>query len=241
MNHEKLPSPPTATLPPSLRARVLVDAPGVEKRLARPLALRVVVAIALCWLAIVAHRLGRRDNWNALPLSASWAVVGELALAASLSTIVALSRGSLMLGPSARRILWSLSIPVLTIAIVALFVPNTTPTPRGAFLRYTLACDAGAVSIAIPVLVALVYGQRGRILASPGLTGAVAGVAAATWGQAILQRECPWTDVGHVLLGHVAPSIPLAIGGALFARWLSRARSLRRKSIGTETAGLPRE
>jgi hypothetical protein len=207
--------------------RVLTDAPRAAKKLPRPIAPSVVLAIGVCWLALNAHRLGRRDNWSALPLSASWAMLAELGLAAALCTLVALSRGSLMVGPSARRILWSLSVPVVASAMVALFVPNIAPTPSGAFFRYTFACGAGATFVAIPLLVALVYGQRGRLLASPGLTGAVAGVAAATWGHAILHLECRWTDPAHLLLGHVAPSIPLAIGGALFARWLNRSRSVR--------------
>jgi hypothetical protein len=227
VNPERLPPPPAAALPASLRARVLTHAPRLAKKLPKPLALGVVLVGGACWIALNAYHVGRRDNWGTLPLSASWGVLAEIALAAALSTVVALSRGSLMLGPSVRRLLWSLSVPVVVAAVVALFVPNTTPTPSGGFLRYTLVCDAGAMIIAIPVLVLLVYGQRGRILAAPGLVGAAAGVAAATWGHVILHRGCPWTDLGHLLLGHVAPAIPLAIVGAVFARWLNRARSLR--------------
>jgi hypothetical protein len=211
-----------------LRARVLADAQRLAGHVPQPLKLGTVLAIGMCWVAIVTYVIGRRDNWSDLPISASWAVLGEIALAAALSTVVALSRGPLMVGPSARRILWSLSVPVVLAAVVSIFVPNTTPTPSGAFLRYALQCDAGAIVVAIPVLVVLVYGQRGQILASPGFVGAVAGVAAATWGHAILHWGCPYTNLGHTLLGHVAPAIPLAIGGALFARWLNRARSLRR-------------
>jgi hypothetical protein len=227
MNPEKLPSPPAVNLPASLRARVLTEAPQLAKRLPKSLALAAVLAIGGGWVALNAYHFGRRDKWSALPLSASWAVLAELALAAALSTVVALARGSLMLGPSARRILWSLSVPVVAAALVALFVPDTTPTPSGAFLRYTLVCDAGAMIIGIPVLVVFVYGQRGRVLASPGLVGAVAGVAAATWGHVVLHWGCPWTNLWHALLGHVAPSIPLAIGGAVFARWLNRTHSMR--------------
>jgi hypothetical protein len=227
MSPDKLPPPPAAILPASLRARVLADAPRLAKKLPKPLALGAVLAVGTCWIVLNAYHVGRRDNWTALPFSASWVVLAELALAAALSTIVALARGSLMLGPSARGILWSLSAPVVATAVIALLVPDTTPTPGGAFLRYALVCDAGAMIIGIPVLVLLVYGQRGRVLASPSLVGAVAGVAAATWGHVVLHWGCPWTDLWHVILGHAAPSIPLAIGGAVFARWLNRARALR--------------
>jgi len=226
MNPDKLPPPPAAILPASLRARVLADAPRLAKKLPKPLALSVVASVGMGWIVLNAYHVGRRDNWSTLPFSASWVVLAELALAAALSTVVALARGSLMLGPSARRILWSLSVPVVATAIIALLVPNTTPTPSGEFVRYALVCDAGATIIGIPVLVLLVYGQRGRILASPGLVGAVAGVAAATWGHVVLHWGCPWTDLGHVIVGHAAPAIPLGIGGAMFARWLNRARSL---------------
>jgi hypothetical protein len=219
--------PPLALHPPaSLRARVLADAPRLGDQLPKPLPLSVVLGAGGCWIALYAYVVGRRDNWSGLPSSASWALLAEIALAAALTTVVALSRGPHMVGPSARWILGSLSVPVVLLALVALLVPNTTPTPDDAFLRFTLRCDAGATLIAIPVLVVLVYGERGRVFASPAFVGAVAGVAAATWGHAILHWGCPWTDFRHVLLGHVVPSIPLALGGALFARTLNRSRSL---------------
>lgn len=227
MSPDEYPPPPSAAPPASLRARVLADAPRLASNLPKPLAVGAVLAVGAGWIVLSASHVGRRDNWSTLPFTASWVVLAEIALVAALSTVVALARGSLMLGPSARRILWSLSAPVVATAIIALLVPNTTPTPSGEFLRYTLVCDAGVMIIGIPVLLLLVYGQHGRILASPGLVGAAAGVAAATWGHVVLHWGCPWTDLGHLILGHAAPSIPLAIGGAVFARWLNRTRPLR--------------
>jgi hypothetical protein len=132
-----------------------------------------------------------------------------------------------MLGPATRRILWALSAPVAAVAFAAVVIPNTTPTPNSAFLQTTLRCDAGVLIVALPLLVLLVYGQRGRLLPARGFVGALAGVAAATWAQVPLHWACPWTDLPHTLLGHVAPAIPLAIVGAVLARWLDRARSLR--------------
>ncbi len=152
MSPDEYPPPPSAAPPASLRARVLADAPRLASNLPKPLAVGAVLAVGAGWIVLSASHVGRRDNWSTLPFTASWVVLAEIALVAALSTVVALARGSLMLGPSARRILWSLSAPVVATAIIALLVPNTTPTPSGEFLRYTLVCDAGVMIIGIPVL-----------------------------------------------------------------------------------------
>ena len=218
--------PPAAALPPSLKARVLADAPRLGPKLPAPIRPAMIIAGALVWLAVFTLWHGRRDNWSDLPASGSWMVLGEIALAAALSTVVTLSRGSLMLGQPVRRVLWALTVPLVAAGVVMLFVPNARPTPVATFWKETLACDAGVGLAAIPVLALLVYGLRGRILAAPALVGAASGVAAATWGHAIFHWGCPWTDLEHVLYGHVAPAVPLAILGALFAKWLNRLRSV---------------
>jgi hypothetical protein len=228
MNQNDLPTVPAAALPPSLRARLLADAARVDDRLPKALAPGVVLGISASWLALLVFRVTRRYNWGSLPLSASWIVLGEIALAATLATMVALSRGPLMLGPSARRMLWSVSIPMLLVTAVAVFVPNTTPTPSQSFLRNTLSCDVGTLIVAVPLLVMLVLGQRARFVPAPSLLGAVAGVASATWAHALLHWACPWTDLQHTLFGHVAPVIPLATGGAILSQWIHRPRALRR-------------
>jgi hypothetical protein len=128
-----------------------------------------------------------------------------------------------MVGPPVRRVLWSLSIPVLATVTLALFVPSTRPSPAGAFVSTALACDVAITIVAAPILVLLLLGQRGRFLTSPVLVGAGAGVAAATVGHAVLHWGCPWTDLAHLVSGHVLPSVPLALLGAVCARYLHRS------------------
>jgi len=185
----------------------------------------LVVALVVLWVAAFAFWHGRRPNWSALPASATWVALVELAVSAALVSVVSMTRGPLMLGPPARRVLLALTVPALGAAALALLqVPGAEPSPHATFWSHALACEAGVGLAAVPLVVFLVSAQRGRTLASPGGVGAVAGAAAATWGHAILHWGCRWTDLGHLFVGHVVPVIPLAIGGALFSRWFHRAR-----------------
>jgi hypothetical protein len=219
-----VPPPPAAPLPAALRARVLAEVPRRAAKLPKPLGVTAIVGAGAAWVALFASLHGRRANWGDLPPAASWMALGQLALVAALSTLAALARGALMFGPPARRVAAALSASAVVAAAVALAAPNTTPTPRDSFWAETLACEAGIVAVALPLLVLLAFRHRGRVLASPALAGALAGVVAATWGHALLHWGCPWTDAAHVLVGHAAPALPLALGGAAFASWLNRRR-----------------
>lgn len=210
-------------LPASLRARVLDDVKNDRRPAPRALAPWTVFLGSAVWVTLQTLAHARRANWAELPDAAAWVPLLELACAGVLSAVVAISQGAFLLGPKTSRALAVLAVPMAVAVTVVLLVPDLHPAPEGQALRRALGCDAGVMMVALPILALLLLGQRGRFLASPGLVGAVAGIAASTWGHAILHWGCPWTDPGHVLLGHVAPSIPLALVGAWLSRRLHRA------------------
>ncbi len=211
-------------LPASLKARILADAPKVRPRRGLPLALLGLVATA--WAVTFAVLHGRRSNWSTLPESATWLTLAELAVLAAIVSVTTLARGRTMLGPTARWLFVASTAPVVAFAGVALTTtPAAQPVPPERFLAAAAGCDASVVLAAVPLLALLLWQQRDRILASPGRVGAVAGIAAAAWGHVLLHWSCPWTDLQHVMFGHVLPAIPLAISGAILARWLQRRRT----------------
>lgn len=211
------------TLPPGLRARVLEDAKRNPKPAPKGLGRPIVLVGSVVWVVLSGVLHGARDNWHELPTAAAWVPLAELVVASALATAVAIAQGAFMVGPPVRRALAVLAIPVVAAATLLLLVPNLRPTPTGAFFATTLPCDAGITMVAVPVLALLVFAQHGRVLTSPRLVGAVAGIAAATWGHAILHWGCPFTDAGHIFWGHVVPSVPLAVFGAYLSDRFQKA------------------
>jgi hypothetical protein len=209
---------------------VLEDARRGARRATRPLGVLVVVGLGALWVVLFAVWHGRRDNWHDLTTAAAWIPLVELVLAGGLGAAVSLSPGALMVGPPVRRVAWSLSVPVIATATLALVLQSTRPSPVGAFVATALACDVAVMMVAAPILALLLLGQRGRLLTSPVLVGAGAGVAAATFGHAVLHWACPWTDLAHLVWGHVLPSVPLALLGAVSARYLHLTSLGRRSS-----------
>lgn len=211
-------------LPASLKARILADAPKVRARRRVPVAVLSLVAAAWAVTFAVVH--GTRSNWSTLPESATWLTLAELVVLAAIVSVTTLVRGRTMLGPAARWLLVACAAPLVGLVGVALTTsPGAHPVPPGRFLAAAVGCDVSVLLAAVPLLALLLWRQRDRILASPGRVGAVAGIAAAAWGHALLHWSCPWTDLQHVLFGHVLPAIPLAISGAILASWLQRRRT----------------
>jgi hypothetical protein len=54
------------------------------------------------------------------------------------------------------------------------------------------------------------------------LGGALGGVAAGAASWTLLELWCPVGEIGHLLLGHVAPLLILAAAGAASGRWATR-------------------
>jgi len=194
------------SLPPSLRARVLADARNVAPRrrlgpATAAIAIAIVSVVFLLW-----H--GRRPSWDAT----AWVLLVELSATASLVSVVAVARGSILVGPSAGALRLAFVAPLVAFGLVLLLQAGAPPPER--FWRTAAVCDATALLVGAPLLGVLLATRRGTFLLAPRLVGVAAGLAAGAWAHALLHWGCPFTHAGHVVLGHVLPSLPLAIAGA---------------------------
>ena len=223
-------------LPPGLRARILADATTRAPSKGDATRLLALVAAGAVWVGLRASVEGVRADWTTLPFSATWVPLVDAVATAVLVTALALSRGRSMVGPSARA-LWAAALaPVLISLTVILLAVRSDATDAAALAafggRYWAAiatCETEAMMVGVPVTLLLVAAQRRLVFASPALVGAAAGIAAGSWSHAILHRACPMgSDAGHVLLGHAAPTLPLAAIGAL-AAWAIDRRNLRKR------------
>ncbi len=219
----------TPSLPEDLRARILARAAATPAPTRTQTNLRLVALIvtAAVWLLFMALAHGRRSDWDAEPGWMLWVPLLNASLAAVVVTSLALARGRTLLGP---RVTWLLAAvvvaPVLsgtvTVASVLGALGSSAWLPRAMELRTTVGCDVFSVILALPVLGLFLLSLRGRTLPAPGIVGAAGGVCAASWAHAVLTGICPWNDPLHIILGHAAPAIPLAVLGAWAVRALSR-------------------
>jgi hypothetical protein len=234
MSERQAPEDQRLALPASLRARVLGDvAAAPAPRAARNVGRYGLLAAGIAWIALRAWLEQQRPDWEALPASASWAPLVDALLVAALVSVLALSRGKAMVGPSARALLLATLAPVVITATVLLLAVPTAATDAASlaaggasFWPAALRCGSGALAVGVPVTLLLVAAQRRLVFASPALVGAAAGIAAASWAHAILHWGCPIAGAGHVMVGHALPTVPLAALGALVGWWIDR-RSLR--------------
>lgn len=213
------------TLPPGLRERVLASAakvpaapPGAWAR--RLTSVAVVLAV---WLGVAYAMTGRRADWEDLSPSYALGTILALVAAAIVLSTAGLSRGRAMLGPPVSvQLALALGVPVL-LAGWSLFVPIAASSSfpcstEGEALRLSPMCGAMSVALAAPMLAALLWLRRGTPAATPTLTGACLGAAAATWAHLVLHAHCPTAHPLHVLVGHALPLVPVMLAGALVGR-----------------------
>ena len=229
---------PRISLPSGLRARILSDAaktPAPAKG-GDGVRLLVLLAAGALWIAFRVIVEGRRADWSALPASATWLPLVDAIGTAVLVSALALSRGRAMVGPSA-RILWAAALaPILISVTVILLSVRSDATEAAAFAvfggRYWAAiaqCDQESMTIGVPCDPPP---RRGAAPADRRLAGARrcgrGDRCRVVVSRRVLHQACPMaSDAGHVLLGHAAPTLPLAAVGALTAWMLDRKR-LRR-------------
>lgn len=223
---------PTPSLPPSLRERILADAANTPA----PRGIwHLPLVLCLGSGGVVLHVIveGYRDDWQALPPYASWVPFVLAVSTAALTSLVALARGSSMVGPTARTMWVATVTPIFVTASVIVLSLGVTPSPSATaasanFWASTFACDAEAMLIGVPTTLLLVFGQRKLVVGAPVLLGAVAGIAAGSWSHAVLHFACPIPGPAHVILGHAGPVVPLAFLGACAAWAIERARFRKR-------------
>jgi hypothetical protein len=209
--------PPTPPLPPELRDRVLaaVDSEPVPSRAvgARRRARAVVIGFGslLASLALLGVRPHDRPHGYVAALFVAWLPI------AAAATWAGVSRGRSMLGRPAGWLVGVVALtPVALLAVwagVAMVWPSVLHDSTGA--RETLICDVVTILFSIGPLLAFNALRKRTDPVAPRLTGAAIGTAAAVWGAIALHLVCAWTAPLHILLGHVAPVVLVALAGAL--------------------------
>ena len=158
-----------------------------------------------------------------LHVSLPTGAVGLAAVAASISVAVAssllvLRRGRSMLGPSTEALL-TLVLGVPPLLLLSRFALTSSEASWSD--RPVLRCLAVGVLVALGPLAALVYARRGTVMANARLVGSAIALASAAAAWAVSDLLCRDGDVGHLVVGHVAPLVGLAAAGALLGRLLA--------------------
>ena len=211
-----------ASLPPSLRARVMDAAraqPSPSRARVRQAVVRTTVAGALACLAIFflvgGFNLTRRPpafvaltvlGWGAIALLATWGGV---------------ARGRSMLG---RPTGWLVMVALLTVPSLfawMLVATATWPELRGtpsADVHAHVGCFVATTLLTLGPFVALVLARRRTDPVHPRATGAAIGAAAGAWGVVMIDLHCPVSATLHVGLAHLGPIALFALAGALLGR-----------------------
>ncbi len=219
------PLPPVPS--PGLRARVL-DAVGREPVPPRPAArwsrarpLVIGFGLLLAFLA----KTGVHPGTRPIPQVAGL-VIASL-LVAGAATWAAVGRGRSMLG---RPQTWLVAVLALTpIALMAvsgglaLVWPPAAALPEGQHFR----CDIGTLIMSLGPLFAFGAYRRRSDPVSPRLSGAAIAMAAGSWAVVVHYLICPFSSPLHILLGHVAPAIGVALVGSVL---MARAVAVRAKT-----------
>jgi hypothetical protein len=206
-----------------LRARVLatVAAARPSTRQQARSAAAMLIAASLAIAVIVFEAVGGFAHGTGRPLHITIALAVGWSLVSGLLTSIVLGRGGS-----------TLSRPPFLVAAAVLAAPwvlylwmhrfyGTYDEPYQAVglrcLRYTL------VIAALP-LASFLGLRRAVEPRHPGILGAGAGVACASWAGAIIDLWCPLTEPMHVLVGHVFPLVIAAIAGALAGHFVLGVR-----------------
>jgi hypothetical protein len=204
-------------LAPDLKRRILAAAtsepsPTRQQRLTRS-AIRMASALAvplLLFLLVGGPRVGPRP----LGLVAMTAL-GALGIAAA-ALVVAVGRGSSMLGRSRGQLLGTAAIVPVAFLLWKLAaswgVPHMMdPWPS----RPGLRCFALTTLLGTWPVAALVWERWGSDAVHPRTLGVAVGVASGAAAAALVDLWCPVGYVPHLLTGHVAPILLLGGLGAL--------------------------
>jgi hypothetical protein len=207
--------------PPELRSRILdalerdpvpTRAMGARRQTR---ALLLGFGALLGTLAVIGPKMHHRSPGYVAALVFVWLFI------AALATWAGVAPGKSMLGRSAA---WRIAVVVLTPvalmsgwAIAALAWPSMLHDASGPSRH--LICDAVTFVLAIGPLFAFGFVRRESDPVSPRLTGAAIGTAAAAWAAVVLHLICGYTSAVHILVGHVAPVLVIAlVGSVLTAR-----------------------
>jgi hypothetical protein len=146
------------------------------------------------------------------PPAISIALAGGWALTSAVLTQIALARTTSTLG-ARRAVLLAVGVvtPVLLFGWMHLFSRvYVAPAPQLGLRCLALTLAIGALPLATFLSV-----RRGADPRAPAALGAAAGSVSGAWAAVLVDLWCPDLSGSHVLLGHVAPVVLLAIVGAI--------------------------
>jgi hypothetical protein len=206
---------------PELRSRILealerepapTRAAGRRRR-ARALVLGFGALLGA--LAVMGPKIHHRSPGYVAVLVFTWLFV------AALATWAGVAPGRSMLGrPAAFRVAVIVLTPVAMMsgwAVAALIWPSMLHDTSTASRH--LICDVVTFLLAIGPLFAFGFVRRGSDPVNPALTGAAIGTASGAWAAVVLHLVCGYTSAFHILVGHVAPVLGIAlVGSVLTAR-----------------------
>ena len=185
-------------------------------RVALALALGVLVSL---WLYVLF--VGPRPDLASAAQTVRFNLkfVDALALAApSLLLLVRLARPEARPGALALWLLAPLILLAVAVAVELMVVPSSEWLPRliGENMRY---CTTMIPMMAAPLLVALVLAMRAGAPRYPGLTGALAGAAAAGIAALLYASHCTDDSPLFVATWYPLATLVCAGAGALAGRW----------------------
>lgn len=208
------------TPPPASRARVLAAVAGERTPSRAAISLRNALAFLL-GLAVALGAFFYMGGLRAGPRPSS--LIVETAVGATLIALVAawqlIGRGGSMLGRPPR---WLVLAICATPVLLFLWKVGVSNEYDGMMVRWAarpgLRCLGLSTTSGGAILAALLVIRGGTAPRNPAMTGAGLGVAAGACAWVLVDLWCPVGFVPHLLLGHVAPLVLLAIVGTLVGR-----------------------
>jgi hypothetical protein len=211
----------SSNLPPSLKAKILAQAksePALkrdawERKSSLVLAAGMLISLAAL-LALGGVKIGARSGVYFSLVALFWT---SLAFA---GIKFGFGRGKSSVGASQLRLAsLTLGLPVgalLTVTALSYVFPNEAIGAP----RHDGACAVLSIALGIAPLAGYVLARRNTVLVRRRLTAASVGAASGTLGCMLMVLKCPCSELAHLLLGHVAPIVALAVLGALLGEKL---------------------
>lgn len=227
-----------------LRARLLAAAALTPATRPRTWARRALLSGlgTLAWWLAVMFALGLRFDWQELPTVALAETIFTLLAVGLLAIAAGLKRGRAMVGATSESlVLATWGLPTILLFLVVAVDPRGPATLSfsgwPATVWHARVCDLFTFAIALPLLGMGLLVPRGLTLSRPGWTGACLGLAAATWAHLLMRMHCPVGGIGHALVGHLLPALPLMGLGAWALIALNRRQNAA-KTIGQKHSPL---
>jgi Negative regulator of sigma F len=237
-------------LSPELKRRVLEGiqrTPSPTRGQARRRAALLYPAALLVLGAIFAYAYAPRaagsqlfgdGSFDRRPQALVLGTLAGAALVAGLALWAALGRGRSALG---RPLGWLAIVALATPVVLLGWKVGWTSAFAGMMaedpVRPGLKCLGWTLAMGACPLLAFAAARRFSDPVHPAATGAAIGMAVAALTWCFVDLWCPICYVPHLLLGHVLPSLLLALGGALLGRWLLAIRP-GETSGGRERSGV---